>query len=371
MFLTKKNTMNTIKVVIYYTYENLKVRKEIIKCRKKFMIPNHFFETHKPDNKILDSSASRCMFAFTNKYFKDQNILNMVIENIGEENYKIEVKKTNKTIKKDFKLNYAIGALDKHISQYDNIDFYKSVRLNPIICWEIVVSKLFEVPQNIVIEHMDQSLDAYFPTINNQGNKSTDTENVKHAKYMQIQKINNNKKHEEQKQKTQKTIKVIVGYLYNINKPLEYPCHDIDKKAFELKHNNRMKRAEIVEDKDFKKFNFEGSDHSHLDKRIKRYEKFIQPYPGYFMGELAYRLRVEQEMSDKEIAKKLTNKFGSAERKKYKKHGKRYQLSVVQIKKYEKDNWLKNAKKVEYGKYEDYHVDRMIKRYLEFIEEIS
>lgn len=371
MLLTKKSVTNTIKVVIYYTYENLKIRKEIIKSRKKFMIPNRFFETHKlDDNSNFDSPTLRCMFAWADKYLKDQNILNLVIKNIGEENYKIAMenykivakKTTNKTIKEDSKLKYAFNALNKHISQYSNIDFYKSAQLNPTIYWVIIGSKLFEVPQNIVIKHIDENLDNYFQTANSQEGESISEKHVKYIKYTR-KKSDCNKKSEG----ATKTVKVPIGYRYNINKRLEYPRYNIDKKAYKSKNDDsEILCADNVDETEFNPY-----DDSHFEKRIKKFKDFIQPYRGYFMGKLAYKLSTEQKMSNKEIAKKFTDKIGSIERKKYKKYRERYQLSKEQIKKYKKCNWFKNYHKVEYGKYKDYHVAWMIKKYLEFIGEIS
>jgi len=71
MLLTRRSTIDTIKVFIYYAYDNLKMRGEITRGRKRFMIPNHFFEKHKLENNdSLDSPASKCMFVWSDKYLK-------------------------------------------------------------------------------------------------------------------------------------------------------------------------------------------------------------------------------------------------------------------------------------------------------------
>jgi len=219
-----------IKLTINYAYEHLKIGEEIMKARKKFNIPDDFFERYQVEQ--------------SSNYIADL-LVNTIIK------WKKEIIKTDNA-----KINKKLG---DYINKNNNLDTLNPKYINQRLWSFIIWAKLYGIPKKILLDCISNLFDYYFPTIDDN---------------LQI-KVHPMTTEEEIKfiwpDVTEKQKKIIK----NIDKrgKFEYSNHDRDKIAYELRKNNQMPYKEIAGE--LKKQGLGSYIYIDIPKFIKKYKEFI------------------------------------------------------------------------------------------------
>ncbi|MCK5062165.1 hypothetical protein KAR28_06505 [Candidatus Parcubacteria bacterium] len=257
---------------INYIYENLNVEKEIIKQRKKFLIPDNFFVDYKvrndptfyliSDREIREAISlllMATMNVWKNRILIEKNKLDKAVNNFGKKRYTLWLNKFQNptaTHKWAFVMQYLVKFFVDDITEIN-----KPIRVNSRVWGILITAKLFEIPQKLLMTYMESMLKHYFPTVDKkmriQFNELTSIEDVKHI-WSEVEK--------QQKKYTKK---------FGIIEKEDYINHDRDKRAYELKKNDpkisRKKIKKILKEEKYKT-NFKTP---HISKIIKKYKNYI------------------------------------------------------------------------------------------------
>jgi hypothetical protein len=260
---------------INYIYENLNVKKEIIKQRKKFLIPDNFFEDYdviNDPNFILISDremreAISLLLISTMNIWKfrilfKENKLEQVTKHFGKKRHELWLGKfKNPTFTHEW-----VFAVDHFAKLFmdDISEINKPIRINPRVWGIIITAKILEIPQKMIMTYMESILKHYFPTVDNkmriQFNELTSVEDVKYI-WAEVEK--------QQEKYTKK---------FGITKKEEYRNHDRNKRAYELSEiiedEKKLSREEIKNrlKKEGYKTNFKTP---YITKIIKNYKNYI------------------------------------------------------------------------------------------------
>jgi hypothetical protein len=257
---------------IHYIYENLNVEKEIIRQRKKFLIPNNFFASYKvlndPDFILISDREMReaisllllsTMIVWKSRILYVNNNMERVAKNFGEKRYEIwlsKFKNPTATHKWVFVMQNLVKFFVDDVAEINN-----PMRINPRIWGIIITAKIFEIPQDMILTYMDSILKHYFPTVDKkmriQFNELTSIEDVKYI-WSEVE--------SQQKEYSKK---------FGIVEKEEYKNHDRDRLAYELSRNGQ----ELSRDQIKKKLHEAGYQTNfktqHISKIIKNYIDYI------------------------------------------------------------------------------------------------
>jgi hypothetical protein len=233
---TLLRAVQKIKLTVYFVYENQLVEKEISKIRKRFNIPDNLFEKYN-----IECSSTFIL-----------GLWSQAMQKWREDIIKV------KNAKADI-------ALEKYVRENKRLDSLNPKYINDRLWIIIILVKLFEIPPKKVLNCISNLLDFYFPKVNNdllvQFYPSTTEEELKFI-WDDIQKIQQNR---------------ISNLL--IRRKFEYPMHDADKEAYELKQTTKMKNKDIAEKITEKKLlpkNITTYTYVEVGKSLRRYKKFIE-----------------------------------------------------------------------------------------------
>lgn len=227
---TLKHAMDKIRLTVFYIYDNKIIEEEINKTRKKFEIPDNFFENYKINinsNKILVLLA-KIILEWHRKILKGKN-------------------------------GKRIIELDAQIFNNNNFDKYSHKQIN-LKLWRLIIgAKFFEIPQKRLLGCMSNMLDYYFPTVNNdlqiQTYESTTINEIKFVWSDIEEKQNIKKQHKKKKGK------------------FEYSNHERDKMAYRLSLNKMtLKNISKKLNQSFEKV----CGYADVPKFINKYKKFIE-----------------------------------------------------------------------------------------------
>lgn len=232
---TIKRAIGKIRLTQYFVYENELVLKELIKIRRKFDIPDNFYEEFHVE----------CTTEF---------IAELLAQTMLK--WKKEAKIKSKNTDEKFKSS---------VYENKNLDSYNPKYINDRLWSFFVWSKLFEIPQDKVINCISNLLDYHFPTVNSglqiQVYPSTTEEELKFI-WDDVQRIQ----------------KITIKNLLTRPK-FEYQMHDADKKAYELKQTTKMKNKNIAEKiVGLKLLPKNNTTYTYVEvgKSLRRYKKFIR-----------------------------------------------------------------------------------------------
>ena len=250
----------------------MNVEKEIIKIRKKFLIPDNFFVDYKILNdptfclisdREMREAISILLIATTNMW-KDKILIKekklvQAIENFGRKRYESWISKFQNP-----KLSHQIAFVINYLVKFfvdESTEINKPMRINPRIWGIIITAKLFEIPQKMLMTYMNSMLKHYFPTVDKkmriQFNELTCTEDVKYI-WSEVEK--------QQQEYTKK---------FGVIEKKEYINHNRDKLAYKLKESDPKISREKIKNKLKKegyKINFQTS---YITKIIKNYKNYI------------------------------------------------------------------------------------------------
>ena len=227
---TLKHAMDKIRLTVFYIYDNKIIEEEINKTRKKFEIPDNFFEDYKINinsNKILVLLA-KMILEWHKKILKGKN-------------------------------GKRIIELDAQIFNNNNFDKYSHKQIN-LKLWRLIIgAKFFEIPQKRLLGCMSNMLDYYFPTVNNdlqiQTYESTTINEIKFVWSDIEEKQNIKKQHKKKKGK------------------FEYPNYGRDKMAYKLSLNKMtLKNISKKLNQSFEKV----CGYADVPKFINKYKEFIE-----------------------------------------------------------------------------------------------
>lgn len=252
---------------IYYIYENLDAKTEIEKIRKKFIIPNNFYSLCvKPlpyfnPNRELDGLLFDCLAVWGHLMSISEKAQNKIIRNLGKKKFEsyIRVMK-DKKFKGNARANIIVQTFIQYLFIDETRDLHRPLRVNLKVWEKIISAKLFEIPQEAILNGLKNLTHIYFPKIDEkmkiQINELTSIEDIKYI----WQEINN------QQQKFTK--------YHNLVHSGDYLNHDRDKLAYELRtiqHKSRDEIKELLTGKGY----YAGDKIIYITKLVKAYKKFI------------------------------------------------------------------------------------------------
>lgn len=256
---------------INYIYENLNVEKEIIRQRKKFLIPDDFFKSYDlindpefiliSDREIKEAISLlmlSTMIAWKSKILCKNDNMEQSAKNLGKKRYEIwlnKFKNPTATHKWAFIMQNMVKFFVDDVTEINN-----PMRINPRVWGIIITAKIFEIPQDMILTYMDSILKHYFPTVDKkmriQFNELTSIEDVKYI-WSEVE--------SRQKEYSKK---------FGIVEKEEYKNHDRDKLAYELSRNGQ----ELSRDQIKKKLKEAGFQTNFKTQRIS---KIIKNYIDY------------------------------------------------------------------------------------------
>jgi len=252
---------------IYYIYENLNVQKEIIKIRKKFAIPDSFFKNYlvtKPGyvkNQKASVQLFDCIAVWRHEICDNENTQKIIMRNLGKAEYDSFISSLDDKRKKgNIKFNFILNTLINYFSNDNAIVLHEALKVNPKIWGLIIASKLFDIPQEIIIRDLNDLTIIYFPSIDAymriQINELTSIEDIKYI-WQQI------------KDMQREYVK-----HHNLLNNEDYLNHDRDKLAYDLRVKQSKPREDIKKLLTAKGYKT-GSNISYITKMVKSYRVFI------------------------------------------------------------------------------------------------